>query len=113
MWVDWSDDLADTVGMVRDLEEWTRKAKHGSLMRRPGAKGAWGKATTREWAIHTLQGFDGIGADIAGRIFDKFGCVPLAWTVSEKDLMQVHGVGKVRAKRMVESLRRVAVEGAA
>lgn len=110
VWVDWSDDLADTVGMVRDLEEWTRKAKHGSLMRRPGAKGAWGKATTREWGVHFLQGFDGIGADTAGAIWDRFGGLPLAWQVDERELMRVHGVGKVRAHKMVESLRQAVEE---
>lgn len=110
VWVDWSDDLADTVGMVRDLEEWTRKAKHGSLMRRPGAKGAWGKATTREWGVHMLQGFDGIGSDTALRIWEHFNGIPLAWTVDEKELQRVHGVGKVRARRMVESLRQPKVE---
>lgn len=113
VWVEWSDDLADTCALVKDLEAWSSKAKHGSLMRRPGAKGAWGKATTREWSSHLLQSFDGVGADLAERILDKFGGPPLEWTVSQEELMRVHGLGKVKAKRMIDALGTKVEAGAA
>jgi ERCC4-type nuclease len=51
-----------------------------------------------------LQGFDGIGPEVAGRIYDEFKGVPLMWTVDEIDLMAVKGVGAIRAERMIRSL---------
>lgn len=113
VWVEWSDDVRDTCAVIEDLRAWTAKAKHGSLMRRPGVKGAWGKPTSREWQTHLLESFDGVGADLAGRIIDKFGGAPLAWTVGVDDLMRVHGVGKVKARRMVGALEKTdKVDGA-
>jgi len=96
--------LGDTSLVVKSLETWLSKDRHGSLRTRPKAQGSWGTADNREWGIHLLQSFSGIGAEVAGRIYDSFGGVPLAWTVDEVDLMTVPGVGPVRATRMIDSL---------
>lgn len=106
VWVEWSESLPDTIEVVKELEHWSKKAKHQSLMRRTGpAKGAWGKRGNRAWAIHLLEGFDGIGPTQAERILDAFdGAVPLAWTVDERELLQVPGLGKVKVQKMVDAI---------
>lgn len=105
VWVDWSDGLGDTIEVVQDMVVWSRKKDHRSLQRRPAARGAWGKANSREWQMHLLQSFDGIGPVQAEKIIDSFeGAVPLAWTVDEKELEMVPGIGKKKAQRMVDAI---------
>lgn len=82
---------------------WSTKRTTGTA--RPKAKGAWGTATNKEWAMHLLQGFDGIGPDMARAIVDKFGGIPMAWSVTLAELMEVEGVGKVRAAKLINALR--------
>jgi ERCC4-type nuclease len=105
VWVEWSDQLMDTVELVKDLLAWTNKKNHVSLQRRPAARGAWGKASNREWQLHLLQSFDGIGPMQAGKLIDAFdGDVPLAWTVEGRELERVPGIGKKKAQKMVEAI---------
>lgn len=99
-----TDDLADTIDTVRDLAGWSRKRAHQSLNRRPKPSSTWGKAGHRDFALHLLQSFDGIGPIQAEAILDHFGGVPLMWLATERQLMQVPGVGKTRAKRLAEAL---------
>jgi len=100
--VEWTDSLDDTVSAIANLRAWAAKKKHLSVARRPGPSGPWGKATTRDWALHFLQGFNNIGPELAERIIDHFHGVPLTWTVTEKQLMRVPGIGKKRAKDLYE-----------
>jgi ERCC4-type nuclease len=51
-----------------------------------------------------LQGFDGIGPELAERIVDHFGRVPLSWTVGEGELAKVKGLGKKKVAKMVKVL---------
>ena len=103
---------AQETGKVIDaLVESTWANKHKTGTTRPKAAGAWGTATSREWAVHLLQGFDGIGPEVAARIVEKFGGVPLAWTVGVEELMDVEGVGKVRAGKLINALRGTGVVG--
>jgi excinuclease UvrABC nuclease subunit len=53
------------------------------------------------WGVHFLQGIDGIGPEVAGRIYDHFGKVPLAWECQLEDLLEIEGVGKVRAAKLL------------
>lgn len=112
VWVEWSEDVEDTAAVIRGLEKWSRKAKHTSLMRRPGAKGAWGKPTTREFQLHVLMSLPDVGPELAERILDTLG-MPFGWRVGEEDLRRVHGVGKVKARRIYECMERAVVEGIA
>lgn len=96
--VEWTDSVDDTVSTITNLRTWAAKKKHLSVARRPGPSGPWGKATTRDWALHFLQGFNSVGPELAERIVDHFHGVPLAWTVTEKELMEVPGIGKKRAR---------------
>lgn len=105
MWVVETRDQADTVEVCRELERWARKDKHRSLDKRPGCSGEWGRPTSKEFGIHLLQGFDGVGPELAERIWDHFDGVPLQWAVGKEGLEEVDGIGPTRAKRMLEAFR--------
>lgn len=97
-------DTRDTAAAIRAWHDWTGKDKHTAMAQRGGASGLWGsKATDRDWGIWVLQGFPGIGPELAGRLFDAQGSVPLAWTMDEEQMGEVQGMGK----RKVAALRRV------
>lgn len=105
IWVDWSEDAGDTVEYCRHLESWLGKTNHDSLHRRPKAKGAWGKATSKEWERHLMQSFPGVGPRQAASIVEHFGGVPLQWTVDAGRFMEVEGIGKKKAEQLIEALR--------
>lgn len=108
VWVERTADVEDTVRAIRWLVEWGWKSKHQSVMRRPSAKGGWGKPSSRELGVHVLQSFEGIGPEVAERIWEHFGGLPLAWTVTVEEMMGVKGVGVKRARKLVEVLGGVA-----
>lgn len=98
-------DIKETCEILGSLESWAQKKDHTSLRTRPGApKNPWGKRGMRERAQHILQGFDGVGIETAGRIYDHFGKIPLAWEITMEDLMEVKGIGKVTAEKIWRSL---------
>lgn len=103
-WVLHTLSMADTVRTLKRAVSWFGKENHDSLIARPKPSAPWGNGHNRDWAIHLLQSFDGLGVKTAGAIFDHFGKAPLAWTVTEKDLLAVPGVGKQRASTLVTSL---------
>jgi ERCC4-type nuclease len=96
--------LSDTALVVKSLETWLSKDRHGTLRTRPKAQGVWGSADNREWGIHLLQSFSGIGSEVAGRIYDHFSGVPMEFTCTEEELMDVQGIGRLRAMKMIEAL---------
>jgi ERCC4-type nuclease len=103
VWVDTTDDLADTANWLTMFDRWCAKDRHYALIRRPGAVSAWGKPDNREYGIHLLQGLPGVGPEIAERIWDKYG-VPWAWTISESELKEVEGIGVKKATMMLSML---------
>lgn len=97
-------DHLETLDAVVQMEEWSRKEeKVSSLLYRGNGKDEWGDLSHRATAVHFMSGLEGVGIELAGRIFDAFGCVPLGWTVSREDLLTVKGIGK----KKVDSLLRV------
>lgn len=104
VWVTTTSNLDETIEWVQYLAKWAMKPDHTSLETRPGPASPWGVTTSRDWNIHVLQGFSGVGPGVAANIVDHFGCLPLQWTCTEKDLQQVEGIGKVRAKKLIEAL---------
>lgn len=98
-------DQEDTANMVMHFVEWSLKDGHKSLITRPGAeaKSMWGKASNQDWALHFLQGFPGIGSGTAQAILDHFGGIPMQWTCDVKEMLQVPGIGKERAKTLMET----------
>lgn len=102
----WTEDAADTARFARSHKAWTEKKRHDGMAARPGPKGIWGtRATQRDFAVHVLTSFPGIGAEIAGRMYEKWGRVPLRWDVGEKELMEVEGLGKGRVKALLGVLK--------
>lgn len=95
----------DALFFLDRVEAWSMRRSHWSLTRRPKPKGdMWGRKGNREFGLHVLQSFEGIGPAAAEAIYNHFGHVPLQWTVTEKDLMEVDGIGKGKAKTLMESL---------
>lgn len=94
VWVETVPDVAGTVATVLSLQRWAGKAGHDALDRRPGPRR--GDAV----ALHILQGIAGIGPRLGARILERFGHLPLAWTVTEGELASVPGLGTVRARRL-------------
>jgi ERCC4-type nuclease len=98
---------ADTARWCRDIARWSMKDGHKSLLRRPGPVSVWGTANDEDWALHLLQGFDGLGIEKCKAIMKHFGGVPMDWSCTEEQLMEVPGIGKTLARRMINALTRV------
>ena len=105
--VSFTDSAYGTAEYIGGLARWSMKKTHNSMMRRPGPVAPWGKVLNEDWALHLLQSFDGLGLDRARAVLKHFGGVPLDWTVTEAELRQVPGIGKVLAAKMYQALIRV------
>lgn len=102
IWVNSSEGLTDSREYLMLLEKWFMKASHKGIMTRPKPTTLWGDRKDKDWACHTIQSVDGVGPEMAGRIFDKFG-LPFKMTVTVEDLLSVDGIGKVRAEKIVRA----------
>jgi DNA excision repair protein ERCC-4 len=100
----WTDDTRDTARWIRSFATWSMKTRHGSLERRPGPVSPWGNINDDDWAVHFLQGIDGLGSEKARAIVHFFGAVPISWDCTESELMQVPGIGKILARKMYNAL---------
>lgn len=101
----WTKDEAETIARVREIEAWTRKERHVAAMGRPAARpDVFGDRSNRTYGVWMLTGLPGVGVEMAGRIWDHFGGMPIGLRegVGEKELTAVRGVGKVTARRIVE-----------
>ena len=104
-WIVSSQGVTETSTLISAFTRWTAKPRHISLESRPGpAADEWGKVGNREWGIHLLQGFRGIGPIQAAAIYDHYRSVPLMWKVGLLDLLDVPGIGNTRAERLLEAL---------
>lgn len=104
VWIEYTEDLDHTIDVVRWLRDWSRKGRHSGMRGRPKPDGNWGKVSDREWAIHLLSGMEAIGPTMAERIWEAFGRVPLAWTVTEEEMLEVPGIGPKRARSLMKAL---------
>lgn len=102
-WINSSESIQESREYLSALEKWFMKTTHKGLMTRPKPQTVWGSRNDRDWSIHVIQSFDGVGPGVAGAIVDKFG-LPLRWTISKEDLESVSGVGVKRATKMWETL---------
>jgi len=105
IWTDQVRGQREFVDWVETFKLWIEKGVHRSLLQRPKAKGQWGRPNSREFGLHVLQSFPGVGAETAGVIFDAYG-LPLRWSVDEDDLAALKGIGKKKAEQILGSLYR-------
>lgn len=104
-WIATTTSAQETCTLISAFMRWTAKPRHIALESRPGpASDEWGKVGNREWALHLLQGFRGIGPIQAAAIYDHFGGVPFMWGVGVLDLMDVPGIGEKRAEQLIGAL---------
>lgn len=103
--VEMTRDEAETLVRVKELESWSRKARHESARGRGMApKDVFGKRGVKEYGVWLLSSLPGVGVEIAGRVWDEFDGLPFGMKdgVGEKELCRVPGVGKVMARRILE-----------
>ena len=104
-WISYTTTAQETSTLISAFMRWTSKPRHIALESRAGpVKDEWGKAGNREWAMHLLQGFKGIGPVQAAAIFDHFGGVPLVWTAGLLDFVEIPGIGEKRARALIEAV---------
>lgn len=97
-----TDSIGDSINYLMDLQVWTNKADHNSLDVRPGPpKSGWGRLTNLDFQKHMLQGLPGIGPKQASLILEHVG-MPMMLRVGVEELMQVPGIGKGRAEKIVK-----------
>lgn len=97
---DYSEDLEDTVRYVRELISFLNKEKHLGMYTRPSDKGTWYVPSARDVQLWLLQGFPGIGPATADKIISRFGKIPLEWTCTLNELMEVPGLSKKKAQEI-------------
>ena len=103
LWVNSAESIQETREYLSHLETWFGKSDHKGINIRPKPSTPWGSRTNRDFGIHVIQSFDGVGPGVAGAIFDRFG-VPMKWTITKEQLQSVPGVGPKRAQKMYETL---------
>lgn len=103
--VEYTNDEEHTIAYVRSLAKWIAKGEHHALDRRPKpGPDRWGHKTNRATQLHILQGVDDIGPIQAGAILDHCGELPLRWTLTEKEMLGIKGIGKGKVKKMVAAI---------
>jgi ERCC4-type nuclease len=93
-----------TARYVVDAFVWHQKPEHGSLRTVVKVSGDWGTATNREFQIGLLAGIPGLGMKRAKAIVEHFDGVPWQWAVTAKELMEVEGIGKGTAAKLLAVL---------
>lgn len=98
-----SGSTADSVSFLRDLQVWSNKRDHRGLDSRPAATSGnpWGHISNRDFQSYLLQGLPGVGPKMADAIIETLG-FPLRFDASVEELMEVPGVGKKTAERIVK-----------
>lgn len=97
-----TEDIEDTVRFVETVDDWGKKKRHSTVTARGTAdKDPWGETSGDKEAVHFLQGLPSIGYTTAKNLYDRWG-IPLVWSIGEGELIEVPGIGKHRAKRLIE-----------
>ena len=98
LWISFTNSQTETIQFLSLFSRWIMKDRHTSLLQRPKAtKNVFGTRESRDWQIHVMQGFPGVGYGKAEAIVDHCGGLPLRWTM---DLSTVPGVGVVLSNRL-------------
>lgn len=106
IWVGTAANIGETVAAVLRFQKWCKKTKHTALTRRPGPAGdAWGTVGSKDFGMHLLMGIEGVGPELADAIWERFGGVPLEWSVGRDELLGVKGLGPKKVDRMMAAVR--------
>jgi len=98
--IDWTDNIDDTVAYIKGMIDFVSREKHLGLYSRPAVKGAWYVPTANEVQLWLLQGFQGIGPQLAENIISHLGRMPIGWNCTLDELKSVPGVSKKRAEEI-------------
>lgn len=96
--------VQDSIEYLCLLQKWSEKERHGSLTDRPKNNGASLASQERAAAMWVLQGLNGMGEGLATRILDFFGELPITWTITADQLSTVPGIGKTKARKLIDQL---------
>lgn len=100
-----TDSLMDTQDVLRDLVRWAAKDRHDSLFSRPGGKDPHKRVwSNRDKGLFMLQGIEGVGPELAGRIYDHFGRLPLKWDCDIEELRAIPDFGGGRANMVWQAV---------
>lgn len=103
----------ETLDAIVQLAEWSERdeGRPSSLLNRGnGRPDGWGSLSDRGTAIHFLSGIEGVGPELAARIFDRFGRVPISWDCDSEELASVRGIGKKKLEKLLKVLERREVD---
>jgi ERCC4-type nuclease len=111
-WVAQTNDQEETIEWLRRFQKWLLKKGHNQLLTRVTPKpGMWGTKGSKEWGVHFLMGIETLGYERAEAVWEHFGGVPMMWTVTKAELMEVPGIGPKTAEKMLEAVGRSPTEG--
>lgn len=88
IWTTYTVDMDDTVRWLMHANRWWEKSTHRGI-----THGATTTGSLDFYQRQVLQAFPGVGSTLARRILDEFGRLPLALSVTDKELLKVKGVG--------------------
>ena len=96
---------ADTIQCILGVSRYVASPSFSTTHRPKQLKNEWGQVGSDAYALFLLQSFPNIGPKQAKAIYDHFGFVPIEWTVSASQLMEVKGIGKKTAEALIAALR--------
>lgn len=98
-----SQNMHDSMSFIKEFFIWTQKKEHTALDVRPAAQaqGYWDSLSNRDFQRYWLQSMPIIGPKLANNILDHLG-FPFSIHVTKEDLMEVEGIGEVRASRIMD-----------
>jgi ERCC4-type nuclease len=99
-----SSDPSDTLYTVTTVSRYLSSGRAQTIQRPKQVTNTWGQITNEEYGVFLLQSFPGIGPKVARSIYQHFGGVPIAWSVTADELARVPGIGRVRAERLLAAL---------
>ncbi len=95
---------ADTLACCLSVSRYLASGRAEDLHRPKALSNEWGRVDARAYGVFLLQSFPGIGPKVAKAIYQHFGTVPIAWSVTPAELAQVPGVGRKRAEALYAAL---------
>ena len=95
--------LADTCDVLLSSSGYIASDRAALFSRPKPSTDTWGRRGNREWGIHILQSFPGIGPKTAAAIYDTYG-IPIDWTITQEELRAIPGIGAKRAGVLMKAL---------